>query len=215
VFEEEADTTFYAVVGCNGTSTFAGTIVNDGDATIPVVSGAQLSLTGTLNVQSDALLKADAGVLRLSDTHIAGTGAERLDFASGGSSGTIVADISTGTTRAFDGFVGSPDATASAGTFTKAGSGTFAANRYRVSTLNINEGTLKVTSSSGGSGTLDIVGDPVGTSRVGTLTIATNGSGTVTATMDLRNNDLIVDYTGGSPIGSLSSGTQGSGIARV
>lgn len=62
-------------------------------------------------------------------------------------------------------------------------------------------------STSGGSGTLDIVGSNDGVSRVNTLSIATNGSGAATAAVDLRNNDLIVDYPVDSPIGNPTSGS--------
>lgn len=160
------------------------------DAT--VTGGSSLKLNNTLNLGSSRILtRGDSNGLIFANTTFAGAG----DIRPGDGFATF--DIGSSTSRTLSGNVGVGTSTVT-GTVNKEGSGTFTANHFRVSELNVNAGTLVVAVPSGST----FSGNTSGTSRVNTLAIA--GGSIATATLDLTNNDVIIDYSGTSP---LNSGT--------
>src|SRR5207237_248947 len=77
-------------------------------------------------------------------------------------------------------------------TLTKSGAGGLSVNKVRAAALYINGGSVAVLAGRGSSGT----------SRVGSLTIASG------AAMNLADQDLILDYSGGSPRSAIKSALQ-------
>ncbi len=90
--------------------------------------------------------------------------------------------------------------TATGRAVTKAGLGVAQFEFVRAASLNVNQGTVRISTKSSALSTS-------GTSMVNSLSVASN------ANLDLTNNGLIVDYTGASPLttiaGQISAGYQG------
>ncbi|HRK32399.1 MAG TPA: hypothetical protein PLD59_15145 [Tepidisphaeraceae bacterium] len=166
------------------------------NSNVTVSGGSAWSLQGTLNFGSNRELRQlNSNGLVFTDTQFAGSGTVMLTDSA------ATANISTGLTRTMPAFISSGDGTSTtAGFFNKNGAGTFAARHIRTDELTVNAGVAVISASSGGAGTLDIVGNNAGISRTGLLTIDSS------AAIDLKNNDLVIDYSGTSPLGSINNG---------
>jgi hypothetical protein len=148
--------------------------------------------TGTLQFNGAKFSAVDTGTL------LTTAGVVRMDVSSG-NAGTWGGAIGFGTSGTLD------------GTLLKTGAGSFTAKHFRVGTLNVDGGTLRVLNEgTGPTGASSLTTNT--TNHVNVLTLA--GGDSPSVKLDLANNELIVDYSGATPIGTLSSGTQGSGIAR-
>jgi hypothetical protein len=90
-------------------------------------------------------------VLVLADAQIVSDASSSIDSAEG----TVEFAISSGVGRTFSGIIGRGSSGVSAGSVLKSGEGTIATKHYRVATLNVDTGTLRVIGTSGGTGTLD------------------------------------------------------------
>jgi len=206
-FNADVDVTGAWAIDARGPVTF-----DQGSArtlnTFPSGTGGTVKLGGTVTLGSGksafTLTKGGAGTLLFNDVPINTTSTDANMVVS---AGTAQFGVGTGSTRTFAGAINSGTSSSLTGNVLKTGAGTFEAKHVRNSTFTINQGVAIITATSGGSGTLDVVGDNAGVSRTGSLTIASG------AALDLKNNDLVVDYTSTSPIGN--AGTSSSGIAGL
>jgi hypothetical protein len=162
----------------------------------------QCTLAGTINLNGNRLTVHTLDFLRFADATFSSSDSETIAF--GETVNGVNVDMSSGITRSFGGYVGEIDSGTVAGRLTKSGPGTFEAKHFRVGTIILSNGTLRVPNASGAGG------DNTGASTSMVRAISATGG-----KLDLGRNELIVDYTGTTPIGVLTSATTGSGIARL